>query len=404
MRRTKHARKATALNAICSDSGVCIAIGTKSDEIKKFFNGFSSFDYVENFTIAGTPSNNGFIYAINYRHRGYAAHAILKSASSPSADNLFYEYVVGKRVNSLFYNKLPIFVETYDYYYRYPNEATWKAFKSGTYSNKLKDALIPHNEIDYKTTCVNTKHLCVLIQHINDAPTMGRMCETVLFVQKELVQSLYQIYFSLSLIKNTFTHYDLHSDNVLVYTPNQDKYIEYHFHKLSGEVITFKSQHLIKIIDYGRSYVGGVSEDAYRKVCKEPNCKPDCGRNTGYWMSNNLAYFINSSKKNISHDLKLLTNVRELLTYIPKRANTIEDILFTELSKVIYVEEFGTPEIVATRQPAKIANVSDVEVGLIRILKSALFKTTNDNYMNGYEKMGDLTVYADGRNMRYVSS
>jgi len=40
MRRTKHARKATALNAICSDSGVCIAFGTKSDEIKKFFNGF----------------------------------------------------------------------------------------------------------------------------------------------------------------------------------------------------------------------------------------------------------------------------------------------------------------------------------------------------------------------------
>jgi hypothetical protein len=399
MRRTKHARKATALNAICSDSGVCIAFGTKSDEIKKFFNGFSSFDYVENFVMAGVPSNNGFIYAVTYKHRGYAAHAILKSSAKPTADNLMYEYAVGRQINSSFYNKFPIFVETYDYYYKYPSEAVWRSFKSRKNANKLKDVLVPYDDLDYGMSCRESKHICILIQHINDASTLWKMFDSISFIQTELINSLYQIYFSLSAIKNRFTHYDLHGDNVLVYTPNKDKYIEYHFHTLDGEVITFKSQHLIKMIDYGRSYMKDLSEDIRAEVCAEKSCKPGCGSNKGYWMDNNAQYFINSAKPNVSHDLILINYIQSGLINIPRPANTVENILHSELSKVIYTERFGTAEIPASRLPAKIANVSDAELVLRRMLKSGLFKATNDNYMNGYTKMGDLTVYADGRDM-----
>lgn len=401
MRRTKHARKATALNAICSDSGVCIAFGTKSDEIKKFFNGFSSFDYVENFVMAGVPSNNGFIYAVTYKHRGYAAHAILKSSARPTADNLMYEYAVGRQINSSFYNKFPIFVETYDYYYKYPSEAVWRSFKSKKNANKLKDVLVPRDDLDYGMSCRESKHICILIQHINDAPTLWKMFGSVSFIQTELINSLYQIYFSLSAIKNRFTHYDLHGDNVLVYTPNKDKYIEYHFHTLDGEVITFKSQHLIKMIDYGRSYMKDLSEDIRAEVCAEKSCKPRCGSNKGYWMDNNVQHFINSAKPNVSHDLILINYIQDGLINIPRPANTVENILHSELSKVIYTERFGTAEMPESRLPAKIANVSDAELVLRRMLKSGLFKATNDNYMNGYTKMGDLTVYADGRDMRF---
>ena len=121
-------------------------------------------------------------------------------------------------------------------------------------------------------------------------------------------------------------------------------------------------------------------------------------------MNNKLPYFINSSKHNMSHDLKLLNIIQHDLKYIPKPANTVEYILNAELSKVIYTEEFGTAEIIATRQPAKIGNVSDAELVLRRILKTGMFKATNDNYMQGYDKMGELHVYADGRNMRYLSA
>ena len=404
MKRTKYARKATALNAICSDSGLCIAFGRQSDEIKKFFNGFSSFDYVESFKMAGTPSMNGFIYAINYKHRGYIANAILKSSASVRADNLMYEYAVGTKINSLFYKKFPVFVETYDYYYRYPNEQMWQAFKSETYANKLKNALIPYDNLDYQMSCTESKHICILIQHINNAPTLAAMCQDTKFIQTELINSLYQIYFTLSIIKNSFTHYDLHTSNVLVYTPTPNKYIEYHFHTLLGEIITFKSKHLIKIIDYGRSYVKGISEDVLKKVCNENACNPYCGDDFGYWMMPNLPHFINSSRHNNSHDLRLLHIINSDLKLIYKPANSVETILHSELNKLVYSGKFGTAEIIKTNYPAKITNVSDVELALKRIIKSGLFKTTNDNYMAGHVKMGDLTVYSDGRDMEYVPS
>jgi hypothetical protein len=404
MRKTKHARKANFLNAVCSDSGVCIAFGTQSEEIKKFFNGFSEFDYVESFIKANTDSANGFIYAINYKHRGYSANAILKSSSSLGADNLMYEYIVGKRVNELFYTKFPIFVETYNYYYKYPNEARWNSFKTGAYGGKLKGALIPYTNVNYKMSCTHTKHLCILIQHINKAPTLNKMCESIVYIRNELINTLYQIYFSLSAIRNLFTHYDLHASNVLVYTPDPTKYIQYHFHLFTGEIITFKSQHLIKLIDYGRSYAKDASEETHVKVCAENKCDPNCGFSHGYWMSNNTSYFIKSWKCNNSHDLKLLNIIKSNLAYIPKPANSIEFLLHEKLRTVIYTEMYGTAEIKQSRQPLRIANVSDAEMSLRTLINSALFKTTNDTYMSRYAKMGDLTVYADGRNMVYQAA
>jgi hypothetical protein len=62
---------------------------------------------------------------------------------------------------------------------------------------------------------------------------------------------------------------------------------------------------------------------------------------------------------------------------------------------------YGTAEIKQTRQPLRIANVSDAEMSLRTLINSALFRTTNETYMNRYAKMGDLTVYADGRDMVY---
>ena len=35
----------------------------------------------------------------------------------------------------------------------------------------------------------------------------------------------------LSIIKNNFTHYDLHYENVFLYEPLKNKYIEYHYYK-----------------------------------------------------------------------------------------------------------------------------------------------------------------------------
>ena len=404
MKRTKHARKATALSSICSDSGLCIAFGTQSDEIKKFFHGFSSFDFVESFGQIGAASNNGFVYSVNYNHRGYIANAILKSSASPTSDNLMYEYAVGKHINQLFYYKFPIFVETYDCYYRYSSNALWQSLKSGTYTGKLKDALTPKTELDYKKSCATSKYICILVQHIKNASSLETMCNSARFIHYELINSLYQIYFTLSVIKDKFTHYDLHTDNVLVYTPRADKYIEYHFHHLSGETTTFKSKHLIKVIDYGRSFVEDVSMDARNHVCSEKKCDPKCGYNHGYWMYEKLPYNLKTWKHNNSHDLRLLYILKNDLKNVPKPAGSVEDILYKQLLTVIYNERFGTPEIIQSRQPVRIANVSDAEISLRTMIKSDVFKRVNNDCVVGLTKMGDLHVYEDGRNMEYISS
>jgi hypothetical protein len=67
------------LQMICSDSGVCLAFGRKSDEITAFFKGFTDFTYaVSPINKIGMPSANGFIKEIEYLKQGYKSHAILK--------------------------------------------------------------------------------------------------------------------------------------------------------------------------------------------------------------------------------------------------------------------------------------------------------------------------------------
>ena len=400
MQRTKHARKANFLNTLCPESGVCIAFGTEqSNEIKKFFNGFSTFDYVSSFVRAGVPSVNGFIYAITYTHRGYTANAILKSSASPTADNLMYEYAVGRQINNLFYNKFPIFVETYNYYYSYPNEATWQKFKSATYTSTLKNALIPLDTMDYKKSCEMGKHLCILIQHIKQASTMMDMILSPDFVQNELLNSLYQVYFTLSAIKNRFTHYDLHNENVLIYIPNQTKYIQYHFHT-GMEIITFKSRVMVKMIDYGRSYIETTTDHIKTNVCAEKACGMLCGKSRGYTLMPPASHQITPWKSNVSHDLRLLHMVR--LSLPPNPPELSARSLRTVLDKVRYISYYGTAQKKQTMLPAGIGNVSDAEIALKELIQSGYFKVANDNYGANYTKSGDLHVYADGRDMNYI--
>jgi hypothetical protein len=406
MQHTKHKRIATFLNTICPKSGVCIAYGTESEKIKKFFNGFVTFDYVTNFVRVGNVSNNGFIYAITYTHRGYSANAILKSALKTTSDNLMYEYAVGRQINQLFYNKFPIFVETYDYYYTHKDYQTWYNLKENNYVGTLKDALTHHKVIDYKISCEQSRYLCILIQHINNAPTLHNMMTNSSFVKNELLTTLYQIYFTLSALKTEFTHYDLHTSNVLIYTPDVTKYIQYHFHTILGETISFKSRHIVKIIDYGRSYIDTTTTDIKTNVCAETKCggPKKCGDDYGYWLKPPTIYSIETWKHNVSHDLRLLYGINDNLNYF-KATSTYPHIvnLHTELNKLKYKHEFGTEQMLNSGLPAKIANVSDAEVVFRQMIKSPKFGIANNAYTSAATVSGDLSVYLDGRNMRYIS-
>ena len=123
----------------------------------------------------------------------------------------------------------------------------------------------------------------------------------------------------LTMLSEQFTHYDLHLQNVLVYTPIENKYIHYHYH-MYGYSVDFKSKYIVKIIDYGRAYFndnGRDSLDIYEHVCNSKDCGGmKCGIDYGYANLIPERYIgsrnhITSYKPNISHDLRILHQIRK---------------------------------------------------------------------------------------------
>ena len=420
MRRTKHARKANFLNAICSDSGVCLAFGSLADEIKKHFNGFATFDYVVSPIVRiGTPSVNGFINQIEYSHRGYKSYAILKSSKVKSSDNLMYEYMVGQYIN-VFNKQYPCFLETYGYY-KYTSEAYWKQMKdtkSITDISILKKGLEYQTKLDYNIACKESKHLAILIQHLKGIKTMKELLDDKQFIQDELLTALFQLYVPLSKLMNDFTHYDLHYENVQLYEPAKDKYIQYHYHYATGKTVSFKSKYMVKIIDYGRCYVKDMNaKDIYqnklcnRAVAPECNKRVNCGYVEGFgWVEdskidNNAGrHYISSQIRNGSHDLRVLKTIRDKF-FVTNPADLPYQLKLL-LPRVVYDQQYGTPENLNKFKPPdyEIYNVESAAEYITGIITQKHFIDENEAVYKDKNKLGDLHIYMDGASkpMKFV--
>jgi hypothetical protein len=210
----------------------------------------------------------------------------------------------------------------------------------------------------------------------------------------------------LAILSNIFTHYDLHSENILLYECDNYSYVHYHYHLLDGQIISFKSRFIAKIIDYGRSYFNDKEEnkssaDIYKNVCKIRECQPDCGYDYGFgWLTPPLSkdnYYISSSESNISHDLRLLNDIK-LYKFHKKIINKSLKQLF-EL--FVYEEIYGTKPLISKSN--LILNVRDVYKELLSILKEPIIMINNDKfYDESTTKICDLDIYEDGRSMKYT--
>ena len=424
MAKTKHVRRMIFLKSICSDSGVCLSFGTEANKIKQHFNNFVNFDYVKSITPIGRVSANGFIRDVQYEHRGYIANAILKSSTRESSDNLLYEYMVGVALNS-YHNRYPCFVETYGCY-NYNAENDWVDMQVSPtvdiLKNKLK--LIKHDSVGVdafaKKACDKPKLISVLIQHFKGVRTLREMMAHDSFIETELLNILSQVYIPLYMLKDNFTHYDLHSENVLLYEPVVGKYIHYHYHLSNKLSVDFKSKYIAKIIDYGRSYFYHSdnlnSAKLYKNVCDEKSCTQTCGDQKGFWAfgdSKQLPYtywWITSKKRNMSHDLRLLFNINYQYTASFKRRKngqlTAKDNIFTDISNnIVYRDPNGTPELNDSRDyKLKINNVADAA----KYIMSSMLKIKRlphlyvDAYSDPSNKIGDLHIYLDGRPMNFI--
>ena len=431
MKKTEYKRRSKFLQAICSDSGVCIAFGKERKKILDFFNGFTKFDYLKNVKAIGAVSANGFVKELEYEREGYKSYAVLKSSQEKNSDNLMYECYVGMIVNS-FAKQIPCFVETYGLY-EYKTDAyreRLKKEKSGLVD--LNNMLTQHKNYNYGNSCANSINQCILIQHIKGAASVGdkiyKGTPDFDFVINDFLYSIYQIYFALGSLATIFTHYDLHPENVILYKPVDGKYIEFHYH-LRDRTVSFKSQYIAKMIDYGRSF---INQDAnknsvvyYDKVCAEDKCNKSaeheedeedededddeeeedegekCGDKSGYgWMEPPLEdwnHYISSSLNNRSHDLRFL---HSLWTRMPwhdepfKSSIRIRNILKNILGKVKYEQTNGTPPVVGKSDiNGKIEDVVDAEFFIRTAILTPDQKKANDDYYNSKKKLGDLHIY-----------
>ena len=413
------------VKTICSDSGICIAFGTETDKIKSFFGSFITSEYVAPpMTRIGQVSLNGFIFEFTYKREGYQANAILKSTIDQTSDNLLYEYLVGQYINQL--NKVySCFLETYGLF-QYNTNADWEFVKQTPIlrENIFKSRLTYVPTPTIAQGCKKAKYLAILLQYIKNAPTLNQIMEQT-FHNKEVNQKypiftyeilyiLFQIYMPLSHVADDFTHYDLHTNNVLIYEPVKGKYIQYYYHPIDAEnytVTTFKSRYIAKIIDYGRSYFKSPqtnSLDIYNTLCATPECNVpftppiDCGKQFGFqYLSperkEGVRHYITSQQPNISHDLRLLYLIyKSNYPLIPELKVALENVNFGKDSR------FGTREV-SVFNADQINNIHDAYDVLDQIIRMDKWRNINEMIYSRLQKLGDLHIYEDGRPMEFVS-
>jgi len=426
MFNTEAKRKAFFLKTICSDSGACLAFGTEINKINKFFNDFTNFDYaVSPIKQIGAVSANGFVKEIKYSREGYDAYTVLKSSINVDSDNLMYEYEVGKFVNKKA-KVFPCFLETYGLFF-YNGDADWKHCKDThtITSDVLKNSMVLYNKINYRNGCKFSKYVSILIQHVKNPLSFDNFIENTVkevkiktttnvmnqynLINFEMLYILYQIYMPLSTLHDVFTHYDLHADNVLLYEPSKDSYINYNYHLDSGVIVKFKSKYIAKIIDYGRSYyyedAATNSKNTYDSICKIKECEPNCGEDNGLNILGpedppGSFYYISSQKSNISLDVRLLKIVSEKFLY---HSNSRPEVN-TLLNIVNFTGSFGTKQVKRSGLPHSINNVIDVCDKIEEIITNPSYILHNDNYYSHLTKIGDFHIYQNGQPMKFIKT
>ena len=308
-RKSKHSLRSDYLKRHCPGSSECLILGQKRKEILQHFNDFKNFDYSDKIlTPIGVSSVNGCVHEIKFKHRDYVSYAVLKTSKNSLSDNLIYEYFMGLFINKV-NEYLPSFLETYGLYKCTPEFHTKLISGQPVMIDKDIVPLIATNTEIIKRGCTNPLYNQILIQHIKNAePLLSKLIDKI-FLRDELFYVLFQVYAALYSLRDKFTHFDLHANNILLQKPFRDGSIEFHY-----DDIVFHSPYIVKIIDYGR-VESRITPTLYEEVCNTPECSPSCGKNAGF-----KTYLKNTDE---TSDMRLLHNLRDklpkkILDHIPE--------------------------------------------------------------------------------------
>jgi len=118
------------------------------------------------------------------------------------------------------------------------------------------------------------------------------------------------------------------------------------------------------------------------------------------------SYWISSQKRNASHDLRLLNEVKNGV-----QKNKTDQYLSSGLKKLLqdvkYDTHYGTREMEVSGYPNKTHNIIDAAMILRDIISLPDQIQQNEDQYRGKTKLGDLHVYCvkgDTRPMRFVKA
>lgn len=256
---TMKERKLQQFLRICgSNLQACTLFGHELEQTLIYFDFFmldgnpdATIPIHKTIQVMSNDSFNGKVARIKFTKNELTAFALLKRPLTDVKDSVWYEYLMGKYINSWCYI-FPSFVFTYGLYNNLFLE--YPAGREYTFEFKQGEVLQP---MDLTQACAPDKreNVCLLTQFLDNATSLGKVLDKN---DPTAVYVFYQIYYTLfHLTKLRFQHNDLHPENVLVITLPYPVRIVYQ--QPSGEPFVIYTDKIGKMIDYGRCKVSMMS-------------------------------------------------------------------------------------------------------------------------------------------------
>jgi len=270
-------------------------------------------NYSREGSVIGEKSGNGFIRKFKYTSKYHTMDVVMKGALNQFSDSLVYEYLVGQGINH-FAQFYPCFSRTYQIC-TYNTKKVFNTLSEETDKFVLSKGLdkmlsvVDSGNIDnlIKTGCSNK--ICIMTQYFNFEGSL-KSCISNGINACTLLTILYLVYSCLASLSRQLTHYDLHCENIQLTKIPNNGYTIIRMHLQNGSVVSFKTDYIPTIIDYGRCYVNCAvvnSTEIAKRVCFYDNTNPNKDEIV---CKKKYADFTHISRSNISIDLRLLNTLR----------------------------------------------------------------------------------------------
>ena len=295
------------------------------------------------------PSVHGSTYNITYEDVAglKGLELVLKVSNSQQSDNTYYEYYVGNCINK-FKTLFPNFVHTFCYVNidsslnanlrANPSYNDYDNFTANTNFMVYKDNELVNID-NIKTGCTDNAISGLLIQSCGKINSVDFFNDQGILsnIDKHFFDIQTQVYSMLVALGDSFTHYDLHAKNVMIYDLGKPTQIIYYIGNAQQvdqrQKMIIHTQYMPVLIDYGTAHVkclknGILSKFFFDVACETKECNPAYG--TGQCNGTQVGLRMETETK-YSGDRKQLIVQEEIYnrrnTY-PKISNKTADTLY----------------------------------------------------------------------------